>query len=146
MAEESGSDKPQLSFSAEVGEGDVVKLAARSPHGETSLPLSAEQAALLGRALITASVATHAGTARPAPGTKVEDCQIPVLRWTASLSRHNSLPLVTVTIPGGLTLTLQIPTNAIVRCGESLVRLGQEGGPQAENQPEHAPKRVSPII
>ncbi|MGI6244367.1 MAG: hypothetical protein ACOYJQ_01180 [Pseudochelatococcus sp.] len=119
---------PALTFFAEVGEGDQVLLKARSPHGETALPLTGAQAAHLGRALLTASVATHAGLSRPPSGTAVEDCQFPVLRWIAARSNRNNQPIVTVVLPGGISLTLQLDDQSTAKCGEALVKLTVPAG------------------
>lgn len=117
--------RPDLAFVAVVGEEDQVLLKASSPHGETALPLSADQAARLGRALLTASVALRAGASRPPAGTPVDDCQFPVLRWTAARSNRNGFPLVSVVLPGGVGLTLQLDDQTLAQCGESLIKLAQ---------------------
>lgn len=114
-----------LTFSAVVGEDDQVLLKARSPHGESALPLTGDQAAILGRALLTASVALRAGASRPPAGTPVDDCQFPVLRWTAARSNRNGLPLIAVVLPGGVGLTLQLDDQTLAQCGESLIKLAQ---------------------
>ncbi|MGV6872443.1 hypothetical protein ACUSIJ_07095 [Pseudochelatococcus sp. B33] len=129
---------PGLSFAAVVGEDDQVLLKARSSHGETALPLSGEQAALLGRALLTASVALRAGASRPPVGTPVDDCQFPVLRWVAARSNRNGLPLISVVLPGGIGITLQLEDQTLAQCGESLVKL-------ASTQPS-APGGLPPVI
>ncbi|MBB3808130.1 hypothetical protein [Pseudochelatococcus contaminans] len=119
------ADAPELSFHAVIGEGDQVLLTAGSVHGKTALPLSGKQAAHLGRALLTASVALRAGSSRPAPGTPVEDCHFPVMRWTTARSNLNGLPLIAIEVPGGVTLTFQLDDQTVSRCAESLVRLAQ---------------------
>ncbi|MFC0217694.1 hypothetical protein FHS82_000125 [Pseudochelatococcus lubricantis] len=129
---QNGAQEPlALTFHAEVGEGDQVLLKARSPHAETALPLTSAQAAHLGRALLTAAVATHAGASRPVAGTPVDDCQFPVLRWIAARSSRNGFPLVTVILPGNVSLTLQLDDSSTVKCGESLIRLAQRGAEDA---------------
>lgn len=129
----------QLSFAAVVGEDNQVLLKARSPHGETALPLSGEQAARLGRALLTASVALGAGAGRPPAGTAVDDCQFPVLRWTAARSNRNGLPLVVATLPGGVSLTLQLDDQTLVQCAESLMKLSQTPSASESGQGEMPP-------
>lgn len=127
-----------LAFAAVVGEEDQVLLKASSPHGETALPLSGEQAARLGRALLTASVALRAGASRPPVGTQVDDCQFPVVRWTAARSSRNGLPLISVVLPGGISVTLQLEDQTLVQCGESLIKLA--------DTPASGPGGLPPVI
>lgn len=136
---EGAGELPALSFAALVGDGDQVLLKARSEHGETALPLSGDQAARLGRALLTASVALRAGPSRPPVGTPVDDCQFPVLRWAAARSKRNGLPVISVMLPGGIALTLQLEEQTLAKCGESLVSL-------AEKQPADAFGGLPPVI
>lgn len=116
----------QLAFNVKVGEGDQVLLVARSPYGETVLPLSGLQAARLGRALLTASVALHAGGERPSAGTALEDCQFPIRRWIAARSGRNGLPIITTVLPGNIGLTFQLDEASVGKCGASLVDLAQQ--------------------
>lgn len=134
-APQATQEPPALTFYAEVGENDQVLLKARSAHGETALPLTGGQAAHLGRALLTASVALHAGASRPPAGTPVEDCQFPVLRWVAGRSNRNGLPIITTILPGGVSVTLQLDDASTAKCGESLIKLAEGSAQNGEVVP-----------
>ncbi|MFT0892603.1 hypothetical protein [Pseudochelatococcus sp. G4_1912] len=136
------NDLPPLVFNVQIGEGDQVVLVARSPNGETLLPLTGLQAARLGRALLTASVALHAGNERPPAGSALEDCQFPIRRWIVARSGRNGLPIITTVLPGNIGLTFQLDEASVGKCGASLVELAQQrplplldGGPNGGDLP-----------
>lgn len=114
------------SFQVAIGDDDQVLLLVHSSDGEQQLSLTGLQAARLGRALLTASVALHAGDFRPPVGAPLDDCQFPVRRWIAARSGRNGMPIITTVLPGGIGLTLQLDEASLGKCGASLVELSQE--------------------
>ena len=122
-------DPPKIEYVVEIAPAESLRLKVRIRDREIPLTMSPEQAGLVGRALLAASVISRAGELPP-EGTVIESCHFPVLRWGTGSSTNNGLPVLLVELPGGTQLTLQFDQQTALQCGAGLVRAGAEP-PQA---------------
>ncbi|MGY2052577.1 hypothetical protein [Methylobacterium sp. JK268] len=114
---------PPISFAVTADGPDAVALAVSFGPRTYPIRLGTAEAAELGLTLIaTASVA--ADRDHPvAPGTRVENCFFPVLRWTAGLLAPGR-PALALTIAEGTEIAFQFSEEAARACGRDLRRSG----------------------
>ncbi|ACL61456.1 hypothetical protein [Methylobacterium nodulans] len=115
--------RPGIGFSVTAAGPDAIDLVVRFGPRDYPVRLSAAEATDLGLALIaTASVATDRD--HPvAPGTRVENCFFPVLRWTAGKLAPER-PALALTVAENTEIAFQFSPEAAVRCGRDLMRSG----------------------
>ncbi|MFE1602215.1 hypothetical protein [Methylobacterium sp. ID0610] len=115
--------RPDIGFSVTAAGPEAVDLVVRFGPRDYPVRLSPAEATDLGLALIaTASVATDRD--HPvAPGTRVENCFFPVLRWTAG-NLAPGRPALALTVAENTEIAFQFSQEAAIRCGRDLMRSG----------------------
>lgn len=113
---------PPVSYALEVDEGT---LQLRIQVGPKSIPvaITPEQAAVLGQALIAASVLYADG--REAPPGRIDRCDLPVLAWRTGVIKDHGLAVLLADLLGGAQVTLQFQPDVAVNCGRSLLNTGK---------------------
>jgi hypothetical protein len=80
--------------------------------------LTPAEVARLGRSLLCMN--TVCNTPTPvSPGTRIGDCQFPVVKWSAGFSDSNGEPALILEIPGGVALTFQMSAQVAQDAGVS---------------------------
>ncbi len=110
-------------MSVEIGAGGTVIVR----YGDIVWPLPAEAAAIFGRALVAAALASSA-TEPPPAGTHVTDAHLPVTAWKTGVSNVNMEPILMLQLAGGLWMSFQLPAQSAKDVGEALSTTGTTGG------------------
>jgi len=89
----------------EIGAAETVTVR----YGDMQLPLSAEAAGLLGRALIAAATANRSAEP-PDVGFDVADAHLPVTAWRIGISKTHFQPVLMLEVTGGLWMSFELNT------------------------------------
>lgn len=113
---------PPVAYAVEAEEG---ALRLRIQVGPRSIPvaITPDQAAVLGQALLAASVLYAEG--REAPPGRIDRCDLPVLAWRTGVIKDHGLAVLIADVLGGAQVTLQFQPDVAVNCGRSLLNTGK---------------------
>ena len=116
MSETRPATSPPVDYRVEIEDGGLrlrLEIATKS----VPVPISPEQAAVLGRTLLAASVML---AVRPEAEGPVEPCELPVAAWRTGLIRDHRLAVLMLDLPGGGTLSFQLHPAMATGCGRAL--------------------------
>ena len=110
------SETSPVDYRVEIEDG-ALRLRLEIATKSVPVPISGAQAALLGRALLAASVSL---AVRPDLEGTVEPCDLPVAAWRTGLIRDHRLAVLMLDLPGGGTLSFQLHPAMATGCGRAL--------------------------
>ncbi|BCM83634.1 hypothetical protein [Methylobacterium indicum] len=116
MSETPPAAATPIDYRVEIENG-ALRLRLEIATKSIPVPISGEQAALLGRALLAASV--RLAVAPDGEGT-VEPCDLPVAAWRTGLVRDHRLVVLMLDLPGGGSARFQLHPAMATGCGQAL--------------------------
>lgn len=115
---------PGIEFSVEFEDGSLF-LKVSVGQKTVPVPVTPEQAAVLGPALLAASVLANGPGGEKPPEGAVEGRTLPVSAWQTGLIKDVGAAVLIADLAGGAQLTLQFTPALAVGCGEALLKTGQ---------------------
>lgn len=112
-----------VKFSVRMGDQGTVFLDLEIKNRGFPIPLSSGRAALLGKALLSASVVDHAGKFRPIGGAAITNCLIPVITHKGGVNAGTT-PVLILQTYGMTELAFQFRPEDAEVCGRNLAELG----------------------
>jgi hypothetical protein len=112
------------SFSVEMGSDNIPRLRLTLGAKEFPLPVSVEQCAQLGQALLAASSLGQVANATAAPGAPIVNALHPAKKWRTGRMPNNGRPVLFLTTAAGAELGFVLTPEAAKACAEALYKLG----------------------
>jgi hypothetical protein len=125
------TDAPELH--ARIAAKDTIDVVGSD--GTIVANISGQQCAALGKSFLCAGEAVVGGEPRPQSGRIIRDAHLPVMKWSVGRAVASGEPVLTVTLPSGVEMTLQIRGPASVAIGKALIAAGEAASPPAGHRP-----------
>ncbi|MDR7037777.1 hypothetical protein J2X36_002528 [Methylobacterium sp. BE186] len=126
---------PTVELSVEAGPPNSVQIQVHAGGKNIALPISPNQAAILGQALLAASVLCDPRCSSVAPGSKISNGRLPAASWRVGAIDHGARPILDVRLVSGAVLSILLTPSSAIECGEQLQMMGRlslapESGPK----------------
>lgn len=115
---------PSIEFSVAFEEGSLSLNVSVGPK-TVPVPMTPEQAAVVGPALVAASVLANGPDGERPPDGAIEGRTLPVSGWQTGFIKDLGAAVLIVDLPGGAQLTLQFTPALAAGCGAALLKTGQ---------------------